>query len=327
MLFYPSHDIALGNGVRHFNPPAAARQLQDDLSWLAEIWNYGEVQPLPWGWDWDTRHYLNKSLGIKEKYLPNDQQLEALRRLSSRRTTITILNQIGFSDEIPSFLKTDDQLKHFISDHDKDNIPFALKTPWSSSGRGLIRSTVTPRGILQQRATSVIRKMGGIIGEKWYNKKKDFAMLFKVTHHEVTFVGYSLFDNEENGTYRQGYLLSNEEIERRIGNNEQLHAIREKLLPILSHLFSPFFDLPWQVGYIGIDMMLYAPDARSCTDAFLEDTPLLLHPCIEMNVRCTMGVVCRLWSDRNLKAGQEGYFRISPMSEEGHFEAQFELTK
>lgn len=318
-LFYPSHDIALGNGVKHFNPPAAAMQLQEDLSWLAEIWNCPGEQPLPWGWDWDTRQYLNKECGMKMKELPTDEQLEAIRQLSSRRTTITILEKLGFEDEIPQYLTTPEMVSRFATSSLEAGIPFVLKTPWSSSGRGLIRSGNTPPEMIQQRALSTIRKMGGIIGERWYNKVRDFAMLFKVTHTQVEFIGYSLFDNEESGTYRQGYLLSNEEIESRLGCTQQLHELRGRLLLILNELFAPFFGQPWQLGYIGIDMMLYSslPTPHS---------PLLIHPCVEMNVRCTMGVVCRLWSDQHLKAGEEGIFRISPMSCDGHFVAQFELT-
>lgn len=340
MLFYPSHDIALGNGVRHFNPPAAARQLQEDLAWLSEIWNNnndnqndnGNEIPLPWGWDWDTRNYLNKELGIKLKDLPTDQQLEAIRQLSSRRTTIGILQQLGFDDEMPCYLDTPEKLGQYIEDHDNASIPFVLKTPWSSSGRGLIHSLNTPRNLMLQRALSTLRKMGGIIGERWYNKTQDFAMLFKVTNEEVKFIGYSLFDNEESGTYRQGYLLNNEAIEQRLGSVvkggvAELHETRQKLLPILNNLFAPFFHQPWQLGYIGIDMMVYRPD-NLLTKQHNNTTPVVsIHPCIEMNVRCTMGVVCRLWSDNNLKPGEEGVFRISPMSADGHFEAQFELTK
>ena len=55
-LFYPSHDIALSIGVRHFNPPFAALKLQDDLAELADIWQReGKEDKIAWGWDYDTR--------------------------------------------------------------------------------------------------------------------------------------------------------------------------------------------------------------------------------------------------------------------------------
>ena len=47
---------------------------------------------------------------------------------------------------------------------------------------------------------------------------------------------------------------------------------------------------------------------------------LKVHPCVELNLRCTMGVVCRLWYDQH---NSEGVFRISPMLSNRHFKAEF----
>lgn len=328
-LFFPSHDIALGNGVKHFNPPKAAQMLQEDLAWLEEIFSpnpesqssidhslidQSPISHLPWGWDWDTRQYLHKEHHIPLKHLPNDEDLEELRQLSNRKQTIQILEELGFEGEIPQYLSTIETLDRYIEKADEAGRDFVLKTPWSSSGRGLIRSSVTPRDIMRQRAMATIQKMGGIMAEHWFSKTQDFAMLFFVGHKEVSFLGYSLFDNEESGTYRQGYLLSNEEIENRLTlllpDSTDLVKTRIQLLKVLNKLFTPFFGKAWPVGYIGIDMMV---------------TQEGLHPCVELNLRCTMGVVARLWSNRNLKRGESGHFIISPMDKDGHFEAQFLL--
>lgn len=341
-LFFPSHDIALSNGVKHFNPPAAALRLQEDLAWLEEIFANPSpltlypspftlhpspftLHPLPWGWSWDTREYLHKDRHIPYEALPTDEQLEAIRQLSNRKTTIDILHALDFGGKIPEYITTEEHLDRFLREADEQGTDFVLKTPWSSSGRGLVRGTVTPRTILRQRAQATIRKMGGIIGEYWFPKSQDFAMLFFAGREEVSFLGYSLFDNEESGTYRQGYLLSNEEIERRLLStadqltHEELHAVKEQLLVILNDLLRPFFHLPWQIGYLGIDMMTL--QHTQLTTHNTQHSPL--HPCVELNLRCTMGVVARLWADRNLKEGESGRFIISPMGTDGHFEARF----
>ena len=98
-LFYPSHDIALAHGVRHFNPPAAALRLQEDLAYLHEIWNQpflkGESSiPLPWGWDWDTRDHIHRKYGVKMRDLPTDDDLEFIRNISSRRSSIYCLERL-----------------------------------------------------------------------------------------------------------------------------------------------------------------------------------------------------------------------------------------
>lgn len=326
-LFFPSHDIALGNGVKHFNPPKAAQMLQEDLAWLEEIFSQSPLSssniPIPWGWDWDTRQHLHKEYHIPLKQLPTDEDLEMLRQLSSRKTTIQILDALHFDHQLPIYLSSAEQVDAYLQQEADAGHDFVLKTPWSSSGRGLVRSCVTPHETMRQRAIATIQKMGGIMAERWFPKKQDFAMLFFVGSNGVSFLGYSLFDNEESGTYRQGHLLSNDEIEDRLSESMDcpnaityLHSLQTSLLSILNDLFAPFFGKPWQVGYIGIDMMVL--EGRNT-----QSSKPNIHPCVELNLRCTMGVVARLWSDRNLNPGQTGHFIISAMDKNGHFEAKF----
>ncbi len=318
MLFYPSHDIALAYGVRHFNPPVAALRLQEDLASLAEVWNQpfrdGEVPfPQPWGWDWDTRQLLIKKYRTKASQLPTDEDLEAIRQLSSRQTTVPLIRalnkELGASYALPSYLQEMEQVEAYISRHELEGLPYVLKTPWSSSGRGLMRSSL-PKETLLRHAQATLQRMGGIMAEEWIERKvQDFAMLFFVSDSEVRFVGYSLFDNDGT-TYRQGYLLSNERIVQRLGIEPQrLEEISQAYVRILTELFRPFFGKAWQLGYVGIDMMTYGEGCLS------------LQPCVEMNLRCTMGVVCRLWYDEHR---QEGIFRISAMDAAGHFHAEFD---
>ncbi len=348
-LFYPSHDIALAHGVKHFNPPAAALRLQEDLAYLCEIWNQpflkGETSmPIPWGWDLDTRDYILRKYEIKRTDLPTNEELEQIRQLSSRKTTILLLEKLlekakdwkegaeFLCANIPQYLDSEDKLWHFITEHDAECKAFVLKTPWSSSGRGLhVSKTKTPEGlvvdnsrtIMMQQALGTIRKMGGIMGEEWIeNKIQDFAMLFYVSDKAVKFIGYSLFDNDDTSTgttYRQGYLTSNESIimKLRIPHNI-LDSVASAYEKILYELLKPLMGKTWHLGYVGIDMMTFQ-DVSNDTEKSLK-----IHPCIELNLRCTMGVVCRLWYDQNQV---EGVFRISPMLQNGHFKADFLPTE
>lgn len=344
-LFYPSHDIALANGVKHFNPPVAALRLQEDLASLADIWNqpflrHDTAIPIPWGWDWDTRQYIQKSYGIKLKDLPSDFDLNQIRTLSSRQTTVIlseklnelIPNAVSFA---PRYLQNEQELLEFFREQDECGNRFVLKSPWSSSGRGLFPSHVlsrngilspVPREQLLRQGISVQKKMVGIMGEEWIeNKVNDFAMLFQANGQKVSFIGYSLFDNDNaaNGTtYRQGYLRSNEQIVQTLSQGEiqiehLLHTIAPAYETILTDLLKPMLGKSWSLGFIGIDMLTYR-------DNNAPEKSLKIHPCVEMNLRCTMGVVCRLWYDQHL---QEGLFRISPMQHDGHFKAEFLTTQ
>ncbi len=295
--------------------------------WWAEeediVWN-GEEQLhlpddtmiLPWGWSPALCHQL-KQAGVKASLLPSRKELEGIRQLSHRQTAVSLLQELQGELSLDGHLAGNAVLCRSIEEAEEAANAYGealLKSPWSSSGRGLIRSAVTSRDVMVRQASAVIRSMGGIVGERWFDKKQDFAMLFRVGHSRVHFLGYSLFDNAENCTYRCGYLLSNQQIEEKIGVAE-LPVLAERLRCALDDLFRPFFGLPWQVGYIGVDMM----KLRSSDDGLVPP----VHPCVELNLRCTMGVVARLWSDLHLKDGQSGRFEISPMDASGHFRAQF----
>lgn len=306
-LFYPSHDIALGNGVKHFNPPYAALRLQEDLAALSQIWQRrnDSAQPIPWGWDYDTRSYLNKEYKIKLKDLPTDEELETLRQLSSRKTTIDIISKLqSYSDEfchvsLPLYIDKEDSLINYLANNEN----FVLKTPWSSSGRGLSISKVISKETMLKHGTATIRKMGGIIAERWYEKIQDFAMLFYVGRNDVEFVGYSLFDNDEQGTYRSGKLMSNDMIEASLPATCEI--AKTALTEIFRDMFAPLMNKPWEVGYIGVDMMIVEEAEESQPDYFV-------HPCVEMNLRCTMGVVARRLFDNNYNEDVTGDFFITP---------------
>lgn len=336
MLFYPSHDIALSNGVKHFNPPAAALRLQEDLASLSDIWNEPYRQaiaegrttddqgfplyPLPWGWDWDTRRYLHQEYHIPMKYLPSDADLEKIRLLSSREQTIPLLKALGYKGELPQCIHDDEELDSFF-DAVSEGHKYVMKTPWSSSGRGLIKVDTSNLDVVRKRALSVINKMGCIVAENWLeNKRQDFAMLFFADREHVSFLGYSLFDNYSNGTYRFGYLLSNDEMEKRICNDiidkTYLDDLHDRITDYFEHLFNETFRTspsPFPLGYFGIDMMTL--------DSM--ETPVM--PCVEINFRVTMGTVSRRYFDHHMHPGQEGRFYISPLQEDGHFRYKFDI--
>lgn len=306
-----------------------AIRLQEDLAYLADIWNQPFLQgassiPIPWGWDYDTRAFIHRHYGIKMTQLPTDDDLLLLRQLSSRQTTVTLAEQLTarmpeLTIQRPVFLEDESAVFEYIRSHDEANTPFVLKTPWSSSGRGLSVSQVkgqdgnyhpVPRETLLRHANATIRKMGGIMAEDWItDKRQDFAMLFKATADRIVFIGYSLFDNDPaqgDTTYRCGYLRSNDAIEETLAIEPQiLHGIAHHYEAILTVLLHPLLGQTWPLGYLGIDMLTTSHGVA---------------PCIEMNLRCTMGTVCRLWYDEHR---EDGIFKISPMQADGHFQACF----
>jgi len=299
-LFFPEHDLALANGVRHFNPPRMAVALAEQGEALSSWWQRPGQGPLPWGWDWDSRAELLRG-GIPRQSLPADDELLEIRRLSSREQTCAVLQEMQPlcpAITIPERIGSAEALDAYLTRHETHS--YVLKSPWSSSGRGLSLHPRQDSETLRRRGLHVIRQMGCILAEPWYDKVQDFAMLFFADRRrQVSFEGYSLFQNDSRGTYLHGVLASNDEIEatlcRQFGETDcprrQLNGIRQVLLSWLSRGVASFrSDFP--VGWIGVDMMIVGKDGL-----------LMFHPCVEINLRCTMGVVARNMFDRDGKKG------------------------
>ena len=116
--------------------------------------------------------------------------------------------------------------------------------------------------------------------EPYYNKVKDFGMEFELSADgAVNYLGLSLFETR-NGAYT-GNLIATEEEKREMLEKyvsaELLDTIIRKATDYFSHLFGGRY-----AGAFGVDMMIVTSDRQE---------GFLLHPCVEINLRRTMGHV------------------------------------
>ena len=145
---------------------------------------------------------------------------------------------------------------------------------------------------------------GGIVGEPFYNKVEDFAMEFYVTDNGIRFVGYSLFETDSRGIYKENWLAADSAIEKRLSSYVSiavLDAIRNILLRELSLLLQQFYR-----GYLGVDMMIVRTDKGYA-----------VHPLVEMNLRMNMGVVARLFHDRFVCTDACGVYVVEYYAKKG----------
>lgn len=132
--------------------------------------------------------------------------------------------------------------------------------------------------------------------ERGYNKITDFASLFHSDGRQVMFRGLSLFITESRGVYSGNVVAPQAMILDMIDRSAQavghhtstdlpqrIHNIASSLEPILTGLICPHYT-----GWLGIDMMIYRDT----------DGQPRIHPCIELNLRMTMGVVAMHVADR-----------------------------
>ena len=316
-VFNPEHDIALAYNRRHLTMPHAAQELRMNLGWIPSLWaSDGDAvlvddlafaikassefhqrkdvlfvtwddlhhlqvnQVFPWGWDLTIRTSLAEH-GLSVSILPTDDDLDFIRHLSSRVTTIRALEMIreGMEEQTCGEVRyhsSIDALSETIANWHR----VVLKAPWSSSGRGVRYVDGAMPSSVSGWILRVIQIQGGVMVEPYYNKVKDFAMEFFMHENgEVEYTGLSLFETV-NHTYT-GNLLTSEEKKRVIINKwiplSLIDAVKERIcacFPVLSeHRYT---------GPFGIDMMVVS---RQDQQGFL------LHPCVEINLRRTMGHV------------------------------------
>lgn len=136
--------------------------------------------------------------------------------------------------------------------------------------------------------------------EPLYNKVKDFAMEFHSSGDgsPLSFVGYSSFVTDANGSYEGNLLMTDEEIEADLSGyipRATLHSVRLTLRRLIGERVTPHYT-----GYVGVDMMI-------CLDG---QGAYRLHPCVEVNLRMNMGVVAHIFHRRYVASGCRGRFMV-----------------
>ena len=318
LVFNPDHDLALGNGDPNFVPPASALTFAREGAWLpawlyprGTVWcpnaiddeylnichkldvqtipesevsriNFTEI--IPWGWDPLVVNNLQK-MGVAKSLFPSQEELQKIKELSNRGMAVSGLQYLkmhspfaaSLPEVAPVIAREPEEVEHFLSQHRH----IVLKSPLSGSGKGLRWSSDSLTTHDAGWIRNVILKQGSCIAEKRYAVKQDFAMEFEC-RGEVRFCGYSLF-NTVGGSYCGNQLLSNEKIENILTRHIDLEIIiniKNLLIDFLNLHFVPFYT-----GFLGVDMFLY------------EENGSKLHPCVEINVRHTMGLLARRFRD------------------------------
>lgn len=245
----------------------------------------------PWGWSADAARQLRQAgAGVL-----SEEAVEQIRRLSHRRLTREVMSRlrgmVSFPlPPLPVECRSLDEVGAQLRRHGR----IYVKQPWSGSGRGVMAiEALTPRTSAQ--ISGMIARQGSVMTEKALCGLRDFAMLYHADGGRVNWAGYSLFFNSHANAYGGNLLLSDDKIEGRLiadgACRSQLVAVAESLATILSGLIGPHYN-----GWLGVDMLI--------------DREGLLAPCIEVNLRMTMGVVAMLLR-RRLGADYDGFTLIA----------------
>ena len=335
-LFNPENDMALASGSAYYMAPASAKKMAADLAtlpmWYAEdesdVWvsdkrqvewmntkfpsllsvrgvtdiSTGYKKISAWAWSPALLHRL-ETYGVASGAPSFCERMEIVRALSGRKTAVDLLPKLRVESTLGEsfWLTSVEDVSRFSSLYNK----VLLKAPWSGSGKGLQPLSGCPDDNLKGWARRIIASQGGLVGEPFYDKVVDFAMEFLSGSDDVSFVGYSLFEADSRGIYKENRLASDEAIEgylTRFVSLEVLEEIRDLLLQELRALAGGDYQ-----GYLGVDMMICRMNGE-----------YLVHPCVEVNWRMNMGVVSRLFYDRFISEDSQGRYVIEyyPRGEE-----------
>jgi hypothetical protein len=314
-VFNPEHDLALAANLSNFTAPHAGRQLRHDLGYLPALWAgdddlilvddvetavraYGRLRAKvggtpkkfinasqlaneditdvePWGWDLALRAFLKRK-GVDA--VPTEQQIEVIRDLSHRKHAIDLLRQLQLPGTIGDSCCADTIFE--IRDELKRHGKVVVKAPWSSSGRGIRFVDNEIDQHLSSWVNKTIERQGNIIAEKYNNKVKDFGMEFESDGEGgIRYLGLSLFHTQK-GAYTGNILATEEEKTEMISHyisSERLDSVKEKICICLGPLYKGRYKGPF-----GVDLMIVRGN---------EDVNFLLNPCVEINLRRTMGHV------------------------------------
>jgi len=312
-IFNPEHDLALASNLSNFTAPHAGRQLRHDLGWLPALWMASDDVALvddvdaarkaaarrkvgsrifidrqqlanihfdsiePWGWNPALRSQLLR-YGMDESAIPSVEQITILRQLSHRRTAALILPQLQTDGTIGETFECNNKeaVLELLSQY--GNI--VLKAPWSSSGRGIrFLDIKKPSPNMEGWLRNIFSQQGAVMVEPYYNKVRDFGMEFASDGQgHICYLGLSLF-HTTNGAYTGNVIATEQAKRQRLGRYMSLQLLDDIQEKICQHLAVIFKDK--YKGPFGVDMMIVGNGTHDC----------LLHPCVEINLRRTMGHV------------------------------------
>lgn len=330
--FNPDHDIALAMNAVRFTAPQAAREMRADLAFLPALWadkgdivivddieaaqrlcneQLPQLQPTvdfitlsqlpqklggkhtvsiqPWGWNKALCQRLQEA-GMPAESLPTIRQLNKIRDLSNRSLAVRLLDKLQETEGITGFSRLCDTYEQVILflDQNKDIV---VKAPWSCSGRGIRYidiDTVNENSL--NWIVNTLEQQRSIVAEKRCNKLLDFAVLFKTDNlGNVKYHGLSVFTTS-NGAYTGNIIAPEEEKEAYICqyiSTDLLHSVTKRIEDFLTEQNDGAYR-----GYLGVDMMVCA-----------SKTPgkYLLNPCVEINMRRTMGHAALALAQREMR--------------------------
>jgi hypothetical protein len=227
---------------------------------------------------------------------------EELANLTKRQTSAEALKKlleifpITPAPEIPLFFSDIEGIEGYLKEHQP---PYVIKTPFSSSGRGLFWLT---ENTLDARALSwingALKKQLSVSIEPALDKVFDFAVEYYADGNgEISYAGLSIFETQQ-GQFIGCMIGSQESLMKRLNeyiSTEDYLFLIEQVRVVLKEICGTNYK-----GYMGVDMMIYNTP----------DNNYAVHPFVELNLRYTIGLAAMRFSHQFVHPASQGMLRI-----------------
>ena len=280
----------------------------------------GEVLLKPWGWSPLAHRQLRELKSFcseKEKDSSFFNWKASHRDLFARSSSLKVLADVicnagvGFigKEQMPRVCESTQEALDVLSEIEGTKV---MKSPWSSSGRGLqVVKTKELNRAKSEWLRTTLREQGYVMVEPWLQKRADFTFQFEIDCDGTpVFLGTTRFDTNAFGQYQSSVAG-----DFRDGLSEELcgffsdEKIEETVGLLVRALRQSDYCREFR-GNLGIDVMVVE-----------ENGELLVHPCVEINCRMSMGLLT-LYLNRLVAEGSTGrwsFFR----AEKGRNFSQF----
>lgn len=268
--------------------------------------------PSPWGWSKAIASRLKK-WGLPESCLPSNARLEKMRELSSRRYAVEVLKKMIKEFPVNSQMETPPMESYFSAETihaliNQSPWPIILKSPWSSSGRGILIVENGWNVSVERWCKGILSRQGCIIADRLYDKVLDFALEFNICENgDVNFIGYSIFNAASSGQYTGNIVSPQATLDATLLKSgikpETLQYLKSFYINEFSHSLYPAYT-----GPVGVDMIICKEEKTT------------IHPCIEINMRMNMGIAAIQLAKR-VQTGMEAPFILTPPGLSPTFEA------
>jgi hypothetical protein len=264
--------------------------------------SFPQMLAAPWGLSLQSVGFYKNLMSRHNVTIELPVWKDAYVRLTGRRTGAACFKKIsqllpGASfPPLPLFFAELPDIEAWLYGHPGASV---IKTPYSSSGRGLLwleEGTLRDKDINWMKGA--LRKQGSVSIEPVLNTIHNFAMEFFINEQgKVRYEGLSVFGTSPKGAYRGNRLMRQEELENLISSSigkTLFQQVKEAAAEAIREIYAGY------AGYIGIDMLVYK--TAEGTNA--------LHPCIEVNMRYTMGMAAIRLFEKYIHPGAEGVFNL-----------------